>query len=128
MLYVDTDLLLALVKPRDRLKDKAAVFMRSHSATDLVTSSISLLEIWFHYYKNNLPFVDESLHSMRSLVGDVWPVTADILHAAIPFSKSAGLSPADAVHAYFAKNTDGIVSTDAAFRRVPGLRHYDFTQ
>ncbi len=38
------------------------------------------------------------------------------------------LAPADAIHATSALQHDGIVSSDAAFDRVPGLKRHDFSR
>lgn len=128
-LYLDADFILALIKPGDRLQQKAAAFWHRHSKQDFFfVSSTTLLEVWFVLYRLGAAAIfAEAMPDFKAMsLGLVEASLADFEAAALLSSKY-GLSPADALHASLATGFDSIVSSDSCFDKVQGLKRIDFT-
>ena len=129
-LYLDADFFLALLKPNDRLKDFAKEFYEKNSAEhELLTSTASLLEIWFYLYRNNLRSeIPTALRAVKDLKIHMISFNSEDVGAGSVLAQSHSLSPLDSIHAMLALRTDGIVSTDESFDRVPELKRIDFSK
>ncbi|MBI4154522.1 type II toxin-antitoxin system VapC family toxin [Candidatus Woesearchaeota archaeon] len=127
-IYLDADIFLALIKKEDRLKDNAKKFLNSNKNYKFVTSSLTCLEIWFYLYRNNLNV--KVLSSIRAImtIAHIVDYTFEDLEASIFLSSQFNLSPADSIHAILALAFDGIVSSDASFDKVKGLKRIDFSK
>lgn len=129
-LYLDTDIFLALIKDDDHLKSAAKKFFekeKPHHA--LYTSAATCLEIAFYLYKNKLAkSALDAINYVEDTVEEVMPLDNTHLKSSVLLASQYHLSPTDAIHAVYASNLDAIVSTDAAFDRVPGLKKLDFTK
>ena len=129
-LYLDSDIFLAAFKDTDHLKSSAMKFLETESKKhELFTSTATLLEVWHYLRRNNLEErALEAVKYIESIVSTVMPLDAEQLTAAIELAQAHSLSPTDAIHANYAKKLDGIVATDHAFDRVPGLKKIDFSK
>ena len=92
-----------------------------------VTSTLTCLEIWFYLYRNNLG--NKALDAVRAVkaIAEVWDIQQTNLESGLILAQQYKLSPADAVHAILAKKTDGIVSSDHSFDKIPQLNKINFT-
>ncbi len=127
-MYLDADIFLGLLKENDRHKTAAQKFLQTHKEEQLVTSVITLLEIWFYLYKNGCG--DKTLDSIRAVraIAEILPCSLEEIEAAAILAEHHSLSPADAVHAILSLNTASIVSSDASFDRITGLQRIDFSE
>ncbi len=125
-LYLDADVFLALIKEKDRFKQKAEQFLTSRKKEELVTSTITCLEVWFYLYKYNLQsHAWNAIEAIEKLC-TIQSCNQNDLKSAILLAQKHRLSPADAIHATLAMNCDNIVSTDKAFDKVSNLKRIDF--
>ncbi len=128
MYYVDTDFFLALVKETDWMKEKAINFSRTNSLfkeKQVVTSSFALLETWF-ILERNKAFKREVFHAIRQIVSGIYELSTDHLEYAAYLKEAHNLNIGDAIHASFALQEDGIISSDDSFDYVAGLKRIDF--
>src|SRR3989338_1084462 len=117
-LYFDTDFFLALIKDDDHLKQRAAAVYQKYRNETKVTSSITLLEIWFYFLRHDPAKLSIAFPAASGLVNEVLPVGSEMMSAAIGLSEKYRLNPADSVHAAYGFSADGMVSSDRAFDRV----------
>jgi len=127
-LYLDADIFLALIKENDRFKESARAFFAKYKSFELVTSTLTCMEVWFYLYRNNLK--DKALDSIRAIIAICKILTYDLfdLENSIMLAEHHNLTPADAVHATLGMKHDMIVSSDTSFDRVHGLKRLDFTK
>ena len=127
-LYLDADIFLALIKESDRFKKSAIDFFPKSVHNELITSTLTCMEIWFYLHKNNLK--EKSLDAIRSISSVCTIVGYDLadIENSIVLGEHHKLTPADSVHASLAMKTGCIVSTDSSFDRVPGLKRIDFSK
>lgn len=127
-IYLDADVFLALIKEPDRFKAAAIRFLSDNKETELSTSTLTCLEVWFYLYKNNLK--SKALDSFRAICSlcEIIDYKFFDMENAILLANHHNLSPADALHAVLAMNFDAIVSSDSSFDKVPGLKRLDFTK
>lgn len=126
--YLDADIVLALIKPADHLKNAAIGWIERNRNNGLVTSSMTAMELWFYLYRNGAQ--DQALAAVRSLskICEVQEVNLEDIEAALLISDKHGLSPADAIHAHLASNHEGIVSSDRSYDKITGLNRIDFSK
>lgn len=109
-MYVETDFLLALLKPDDWLGDRATEIYEEHAA-DLWTSDLTLLELMLVAYREDRD-VERTVANAKQLVdirGD-----PDKMLAAASYVEENDFTPFDALHLVHA-NGDPIVSSDEAY-------------
>ena len=129
-IYLDSDLILALVKEEDWLKEKAIKFLeqakkRGH---ELFTSSVACLEVWFHFNKAGLNDKASAVLSAIAREASVLPIGFDDLLKSAQVSRDFGLSPADSIHAVIALRFDAIASSDKHFDKIKALKRIDYTK
>jgi len=126
-LYLDTDIFLAIIKDDDRHKKAAQNFFQMHKSDELITSTITCLEIWFYLYKQGLG--EKALDAIRAVgtLCTIQEVPFMTIQEAILLAQEIRLSPADGVHAVLASSVGVIVSSDHAFKRITGLQQIDFS-
>ena len=124
--YLDADLFLALIKEEDRFKVAAQRFLNKNKGP-FVTSTITCLELWFYLYRNGKG--SHAIDALRSVskICTIKEVSFLNMEEAAILADQCHLSPADAIHARLALAEDGIVSSDASFDKVKGLKRVDFT-
>lgn len=117
-MYVETDFLLALLKPDDWLGQRATEIYEDHG-DELWTSEITLLELMLVAYREGLN-VERTIANAKQLVevqGD-----AEAILAAASHVEENGFTPFDALHLVRA-NGAPIVSSDDSYdgftERVP---------
>lgn len=117
-MYVETDFLLALIKPDDWLGERAAELYEEH-AEECWTSEFTLLELMLVAYREGRD-VERTVANAKQLVdvrGD-----ADSILAAASHVEENGFTPFDALHLVYADGAP-IVSSDDAYdgfaERVP---------
>ncbi len=126
--YLDADILLALLKQNDHLKQKANRWIADNKdKNELITSSLSCLEVLFYLYKNGLS--ENALDIIRaiSILCKVTYFNFQHIEQSIILSEHHSLSPADSIHAVLAMNYDAIISSDKSFDKVHNLTRIDFT-
>lgn len=108
-MYVETDFLLALIKPEDWLSERATELYESHGE-ECWTSEFTLVELMLVAYREDLD-VERTIANAKQLVeirGD-----ADAVLAAASHVEENGLTPFDALHLALAGG-DPIISSDDA--------------
>ena len=125
-LYLDADIFLALIKENDRYKESAQKFFNTHKEHAFVTSSLTCLEIWFYLHKHGM--VKKVLGAIKSItaLASVIGYGMREVESAIILAEQRHLTPADAIHAVLASEADAIVSSDASFDSVSGLKKINF--
>ena len=125
-LYLDADIFLAVIKEEDRYKKSAQLFFETHKEDEFFTSSLTCLEIWFYLYKNNLK--NKALDAVRSILAIAEVIDYGIreIESALLLAEHYSLSPADSIHAIISMETDGIVSSDNSFDKIPELKRIKF--
>lgn len=117
--YADTDFLMALLKPKDWLKEPAEELLKKHHG-NLWASAGSVIEVLLLCDEYNLD-AEDVIVSLYELV-DVHVLPRDIALAAAHLVKK-GLRVFDAFHAAYATD-DAIISSDdifdkAGLKRIP---------
>ncbi|MBI4163485.1 MAG: type II toxin-antitoxin system VapC family toxin [Candidatus Aenigmarchaeota archaeon] len=127
-LYLDADIFLALIKENDRFKAAARSFFSKSKGHELITSTLSCLEVWFYLYKHGLQ--EKALDSIRAISSICSVISYDPydLENSIVLAEHHKLSPADAIHATLAMGFDAIVSSDSSFDKLSDLKRIDFTK
>ena len=126
LLYLGTDIFLALMKDEDKYKKSAEKFFYSNKGNNFTTSILTCLEIWFYLYKNSLK--DKALDSVRSVmkIAEIQDFSIHQLESAVVLAEQYKLTPVDSVHAILAFMTDAIVSSDSSFDKIKDLKRMDF--
>jgi len=109
-MYVETDFLLALIKPEDWLGERATDVYEEHG-DELWTADITLIELLLVAYRENRN-VERTVANAKQLVevrGD-----PDRVLAAANHIEENGFTPFDALHLVYA-NGAPIVSSDDAY-------------
>jgi len=114
--YLDTDFLIALLKPKDWLKEPAKELLKKHHG-NLWASTASVIEVLLVCDEYNLD-AEEVIMSLYELV-DVHVLPRGIALAAAHLFKK-GLRVFDAFHAAYATD-DTIISSDHIFDKI-GLK------
>ncbi|WP_457752062.1 type II toxin-antitoxin system VapC family toxin [Thermococcus sp.] len=107
MVYADTDFFLALLKPKDWLKDNAKRIYEKYKG-QITTSEATFMELLILSKRFNLDPV-RLLAAVMAIIGEE---NEDYLRAAY-YMRENNLNPFDAVHA--AKCGGTIISSDKAF-------------
>lgn len=125
-LYLDADIFLALIKENDRYKESAQEFFKTHKEHTFITSNLTCLEIWFYLHKHGL--VEKVLGAIKSITALARVTEYGIreVESAIILAEQHHLTPADAIHAVLASETDAIVSSDASFDSISDLKRINF--
>lgn len=123
-MYLDTDILYALMKKDDHLKPLALSILKRNEAK--YTSAVTLLELEIVVKRElgdsfSLSIVDW----LRRLVPDLKVVefTADDFQKSLYLRQTHGLGIFDAVHAAVCLRKDGLMaSSDHIFDRISGIK------
>jgi len=117
-MYVETDFLLALIKPDDWLGNRASELFAKHD-DEMWTSDLTLLELMLVAYREDLN-VERTVANAKRLIevrGD-----ADTILAAASHVEENEFTPFDALHVVRADG-DPIVSSDETYdgfaERIP---------
>ncbi len=125
-MYLDTDILIALLFPDDHLHDFALEVL--HHDERPYTSSLALVEIGFVFEKRmkGLPSA-RVLDELRTLIPhlEVLPLAEPVVSQGFALRETYGLTLFDSIHVATCLSRDAhIASSDRAFQRVQGLVVY----
>lgn len=109
-LYVETDFILALIKPDDWLRRRAEAIYETHGE-DLWTARDTLIELMMVAYREgwNVERVVADANALLRVTGDTDSVLAAASHVA-----ENGFTPFDALHLVNSRGSP-IVSSDATY-------------
>ena len=109
-MYVESDFLLALIKPDDWLSERAESIYREHG-DDLWTSEYTLIELMLVAYREerNVERVVANANALVDVRGD-----GETVVAAANYVTEHGLTPFDAMHLVRSEG-DRIVSSDSDY-------------
>ena len=123
-MYVDADILYALLKPSDRYLEFAKKIV--DSTDNLYTSVVSFIEVEFVVKRELNDFLAENvLEALLQKIPrlKIVPFNRDILQKSLELQQEFGVSVFDSIHAATALVKDKrIASTDHAYDRIPRLK------
>lgn len=128
MLYLDADLFIAGIKQEDRFKLSAREFFKRYRGEELITSTITCLEVWWQVYNFKISVSPADIVRAISAICKVESFDVRDLESAAVLAEHHKLSPADSIHAILALKHGTIVSSDRSFDKVPMLKRLDFTK
>ncbi|RLI78950.1 pilus assembly protein [Archaeoglobales archaeon] len=110
MIYADTDFFIALLKPKDRLKDKAKRAFERYKG-QITTSEVTFIELALLAKRYNLDVV-KLITSVMAICG----IEEDTYLKAAIYMRDYGVGVFDAFHA--AHCGDTIISSDHIFDKI----------
>lgn len=124
-MYADTDVFLAILKKRDRLKSPATKIFKAaeEGKIGLSTSAATVIEILFFIYEYGIQERGRRiLNDLFNLKVEFVDLPAEIGVEAVALMNRYGATPLDAIHAAMAGPE--ILSTDKVYDKM-GLKRVD---
>ncbi len=123
-MYLDTDIILALVKKTDWLKPH----INLKALTDIKTSTFTVIEAELVIQREyGRDFIKDVLETVRNSKIKLLPLTEKVIEKSKELlSKHENLNIFDSVHAAFCIiENDTLISTDNIFPKISGLKYMD---
>ena len=127
MLYLDTNIFIYATINTQDLGEKARSLLQKiqQGEEKAETSALTFDEVFWAVKKHNLELAFEACQALLNFPNlEIIPADRELAFSALQLIREYHLAPRDAIHAAtaIAEKADCVVSTDADFDRVKGLK------